>query len=244
MAASITDSLNFAGQIASPLLTGAMTLAGTALQAKYNREMVEQQNQYNLDMWKMQADYNSPQAQMQRFVAAGLNPNLIYGQGNNGNMSAPAEQLAAQVPDVQGALSKIGQAFNIQNLMLNAQKIREAKAEAKIAEINAKREADHYEADQQFGYDYSFDPATGQFIYNPPVDTRVFNGSPAAKYYQLQHLSDNYTKNALLVPRANYLSNQAALLAPQIYMRNYDWQNYHKTFWLDKATIKNPYELH
>lgn len=231
---------NAFGSVASPILTGAMTLAGTALQAKYNREMAERQNQYNIDMWKMQADYNSPQAQMRRFQDAGLNPNLIYGQGNNGNMTSAPEQLAAQVPDVQGAASQIAKAFNVQNLMLNAQKIREAKANAKVAEINAMREHDHYEADQQFGYDYDFDPSTGQFYYNPKADQRDFNGSPAANYYQLMHLSDNYTKNALLVPRSTYLTRQAELLAPQIHMRNYDWNNYQKTFWLDKATIKNP----
>lgn len=33
----------------------------------------------------MQNEYNSPAAQMQRWQEAGLNPNLIYGQGNSGN---------------------------------------------------------------------------------------------------------------------------------------------------------------
>lgn len=32
--------------------------------------------------WNMQNEYNSPAAQMARFKAAGLNPNLIYGQTN------------------------------------------------------------------------------------------------------------------------------------------------------------------
>lgn len=31
--------------------------------------------------WNMQNDYNSPAAQMQRLKAAGLNPNLVYGNG-------------------------------------------------------------------------------------------------------------------------------------------------------------------
>ena len=36
-------------------------------------------------MWNMQNEYNKPINQMARFKEAGLNPNLIYGQGNAGN---------------------------------------------------------------------------------------------------------------------------------------------------------------
>lgn len=43
--------------------------------------------QRSVEMWNMQNLYNSPEAQMARFKAAGLNPHLIYGQGNAGNSS-------------------------------------------------------------------------------------------------------------------------------------------------------------
>lgn len=52
-----------------------------------NRELAEYQAQYNERMWHMQNEYNSPSAQMERYASAGLNPNLVYGQGNNGNAS-------------------------------------------------------------------------------------------------------------------------------------------------------------
>ncbi len=42
------------------------------------------QNQFNLDMWNRTNEYNSPMAQMERLKQAGLNPNLMYGQGNVG----------------------------------------------------------------------------------------------------------------------------------------------------------------
>jgi len=38
---------------------------------------------------KQQNAYNAPVAQMQRYRDAGLNPNLIYGQGTPGNQPAP-----------------------------------------------------------------------------------------------------------------------------------------------------------
>lgn len=44
--------------------------------------------QRSIEQWNRQNAYNSPEAQMQRFKAAGLNPHLIYGQGNPGNANA------------------------------------------------------------------------------------------------------------------------------------------------------------
>lgn len=74
----------------------------------YGREM---------DMLKYQLDYNSPMAQMQRFKDAGLNPNLIYGQGSPGNMqSAPpvpvhkspaAPQVSMMIPAIGSMLADL-----------------------------------------------------------------------------------------------------------------------------------------
>lgn len=50
-----------------------------------NKAMAEYQYSKDLEMWNRQNDYNSPAAQMERFKSAGLNPNLIYGQGSSGN---------------------------------------------------------------------------------------------------------------------------------------------------------------
>lgn len=53
--------------------------------------------QRSVQMWNMQNAYNSPEAQMQRFRAAGLNPHLIYGQGNPGNASSPPQYQPANL---------------------------------------------------------------------------------------------------------------------------------------------------
>lgn len=77
------------------LISGGAGLLGGALNAwsqanqnkkseQFSREMFALQNQTNLQNWRMQNEYNSPQAQMKRFQEAGLNPNLMYGQGNSG----------------------------------------------------------------------------------------------------------------------------------------------------------------
>lgn len=52
--------------------------------------------QRSIEQWNRQNLYNSPQAQMQRFLAAGLNPHLIYGQGNSGNATSMPQYQPAQ----------------------------------------------------------------------------------------------------------------------------------------------------
>lgn len=86
-------------------LIGALVQTGGALYDSYQNRKAAKENtdktiaaskseaelayQRSLEQWNRQNQYNSPQAQMQRFVAAGLNPHLIYGQGNSGNASTP-----------------------------------------------------------------------------------------------------------------------------------------------------------
>lgn len=74
-----------------------------------NNSQQKKQQQVNMDMAKFQADanqryldkqlsYNTPANQMSRFQDAGLNPNLIYGQGSPGNQTAPLT-----FPDIKSA---------------------------------------------------------------------------------------------------------------------------------------------
>lgn len=96
---------------------GAITSASAN---KANKKLAAQQNDYNLqlqenefqqntqqseleyerqlEMWNLQNEYNSPQAQIERYVSAGLNPNLIYGSGSAsaGNSSSAPQYTAAR----------------------------------------------------------------------------------------------------------------------------------------------------
>lgn len=66
--------------------------------------------QRSVEMWHIQNAYNTPEQQMARFGAAGLNPHLIYGQGNPGNAGAPPDyhppdiQMAGMHPPYGGAV--------------------------------------------------------------------------------------------------------------------------------------------
>jgi hypothetical protein len=48
-------------------------------------------------MWNMQNEYNSPEAQMDRYREAGLNPNLIYGNGSSSSGNATETPQYQQV---------------------------------------------------------------------------------------------------------------------------------------------------
>lgn len=64
--------------------------------AKYQAQWQQQENekayQRSLKMWNLQNEYNSPTQQMARIRAAGLNPNLVYGNGVTGNSSGSTPQ--------------------------------------------------------------------------------------------------------------------------------------------------------
>lgn len=119
-----------------PLLETALAagsaLASTGINAvtqgnlnKKTRKWNEQQNTiaYERDQanWHMQNAYNSPQEQMRRLQAAGLNPNLVYGNGSAVNTasspsSAPVPSWNPRSPEVDlgtAARSGIDTYFNV-----------------------------------------------------------------------------------------------------------------------------------
>lgn len=109
----ITANPLFAGSAVGSLGTLAGGVANAIAQTRINRENIAFQREINdlnyqrqLDMWKMTNEYNSPASQMQRYLAAGLNPNLIYGQSNTASMAnvgnAQAQQMVAPNFDFLG----------------------------------------------------------------------------------------------------------------------------------------------
>lgn len=81
-----------AGIIADTFINPVMQHLTNVKNRKFTREMYKTQRQDALSDWEMQNAYNSPMAQMERFKNGGLNPHLIYGQGNE---AAPVRSSAA-----------------------------------------------------------------------------------------------------------------------------------------------------
>lgn len=236
------------------LIGGGLNLASTKLNYEYSKKLAEQQNSYNLDMWRMNNEYNSPQAQMKRFEQAGLNPNLIYGQGSAGNSSSPPQMITPQAPKYDKAAAELSRAFNIEGIrtmIANREKAqadaKKARADAADAWTNHGRNVMELEADQRFGDEYSYNPETGLFVKtNTP---EVVNNTPAVRYYTYKRAATNYHQNYLYpirnsVYQADITSRNADInykrllgnyLQPQILMRNYENEYYPVTFWIDRV---------
>lgn len=74
------------------LLSSGLNLIGVNMANQANMKLAEYQADRNLELWNLNNEYNTPAKQMERYKAAGLNPNLIYGNGSSsaGNSSSPA----------------------------------------------------------------------------------------------------------------------------------------------------------
>lgn len=79
---------------------GVFNAVSQGVQNKKNREfqerMMNTQRKWALSDQQALNEYNSPQSQMQRYKAAGLNPHLIYGQTNEGATVRPTESANYQ----------------------------------------------------------------------------------------------------------------------------------------------------
>lgn len=132
--------------IGSALLTGlgnvASNLLGGIFQSNSNKEniamqretnalnykMFKEQQAFNVDMWNKQNEYNTPQAQVDRLLAAGINPQAFFGAGQAntaGQINSPTAPTmqAARVNPYSPDL-KVGDAVNAyyQSQLMNAQK--------------------------------------------------------------------------------------------------------------------------
>lgn len=90
---------------------------GQKKQGDINKDLAASQHAQNMELLKYQLDYNTPKNQMARFAEAGLNPNLVYGQGSAGNMESAPRYPDIKPPDFQGAMSNIGTQFQQTRLM-------------------------------------------------------------------------------------------------------------------------------
>jgi len=75
-----------------------------------NMQLAQYQWSKDLEMWNRQNAYNTPLAQMERYQAAGLNPNLVVSQGSSGNANqmphyqAPTISYDQKIPMITNVL--------------------------------------------------------------------------------------------------------------------------------------------
>lgn len=142
--------------------------------AKYQNAWQAQENekayQRNLEMWNLQNAYNSPTQQMARLRSAGLNPNLVYGNGVTGNSAGstpqyqPADIKRAELSPYRGWNQGLSDAVSnflayrsnraqvenmeAQNSLIRQQTATEATRQANIAASTARSEFDLSQANR------------------------------------------------------------------------------------------------
>lgn len=90
-AAMYAAGIAAAGSMGSAAVTSGRGHKSQKRALRYNKQLAKYQYDLNMQAWREQNEYNSPAAQMARYQEAGLNPRLVYGQGDNGNASPPPE---------------------------------------------------------------------------------------------------------------------------------------------------------
>lgn len=99
----------------SSLVSPVTDLIGGQLDYTRSKKMATTANRRQWEFWQANNDYNSPASQMQRLEEAGLNPNLVYG---NGAATHQATMSTAQMarPTSSGLNGAAVRAFQSANL--------------------------------------------------------------------------------------------------------------------------------
>lgn len=123
------------GGIGSSLIGGLTSLFGSKSQFKEQQKLINLQYQKNLEQWNRENEYNAPKAQMQRLRDAGLNPNLVYGNGNNtaGTAASSPSYGLAEAPNIIGEIGKVMQ-YNMMQTLNMMQQIQQTQAKVDTME--------------------------------------------------------------------------------------------------------------
>lgn len=113
-----------------------------------NMRLAEYQYEKNLEQWYRQNEYNSPAAQMERYKAAGLNPNLIYGNGASSAGNA-ASSPQYQAPHLDAYTDFSRNAAALSGIMDQALKVAQIHKTAQETD-NLKQYQKNMQADEEY----------------------------------------------------------------------------------------------
>lgn len=152
-AALVSAGIAALGSAASGMISSAGSAKAVRKAAQYNRHMYDyqrvhaledynMQRQHALDDWNRENEYNSPASQMSRYRDAGLNPNLIYGEGvaassGQADNTRGTEVRSSQWGNAEAARYNVdfGMAQFAQNMLLSKQaKVLDSQAEKNYAD--------------------------------------------------------------------------------------------------------------
>lgn len=167
----------------SNLLSGVFQSAAQSSANATNIQLARENREWQESMWQKQNEYNTPAAQIQRMREAGLNPALMYSQGNVGNAGSVGSAPVAQVQPVTGFAQGIGAAGDtIANAVMQYEQVKQMRANTRLLESKAAQT----EAN-------TFEPQTYRQLINAKLSALTHQGS----YYESKAIGqDTYNRHA------------------------------------------------
>lgn len=124
-------------------------------QNEANKDLAKYQYDMQVQQWERANEYNSPRMQMQRYQDAGLNPNLIYGNGSSSaglSASSSPEYNAPEIHPVSSAMpNTLNAASSLLDQALKVSQIEKTTQETKnlgVYQRNMRLEGDLKELDK------------------------------------------------------------------------------------------------
>lgn len=181
--------------IGAALLSTGVNLVSGMLQSNAQEEanatniqLARENRAWQEQMWNKQNAYNTPAAQIERMRAAGLNPALMYSQGNVGNAGSVGSVGTPSVQPVTGFAQGLGNAGDmIANAMIQKEQVDQMRAQTRLLQARAiQTENNTFEPQTYAGLmrakvhaltgqgNYADSRAAGQDIYNR-YESYLFN---------------------------------------------------------------------
>lgn len=165
---------------AGDLISGFLGSSAQESANQTNIQLQREQQAWQESMWNKQNEYNSPVAQIKRMKEAGLNPALMYSQGDTGNAGSVGSVPSAHVQPVTGMAQGIGNLGDtIFNAMIQNEQVKQMRAQTKLMEAKSIKEENSTMTAAQYwnlfqaktrqateGANYLNSRTAGQDIYN------------------------------------------------------------------------------
>ena len=224
-----------------------------------NKELAKYQYDLQLEQWNRANEYNSPKMQMQRYQDAGLNPNLIYGNGSSSAGMAAQSAPSYERPNVEAVPLGMPNTLNAVSSMLDqALKVSQIKKTAQetanlgVYQHNMRLDADLKELDK-IGKAYANSKSKEEAeVWRDMYDWKLLNMRAQGQLMDSQRFATDAKKDAtraelgLIEYRKSLLSAQIAdilasadLKRGQIALIPYQISNYIADNELKGVTLKS-----
>lgn len=107
----------------------------------WNLMLAQMQNQWSQDQWERENEYNTPINQRERLQDAGLNADLMYGNGGISNIAASSPAMTSGQGSQPVDMSALGRKATIGDMIQQGLQTRMAEAQIKATEAQARKTA-------------------------------------------------------------------------------------------------------